>query len=388
MSYSSETAWITSFLTLTRMQPQPKWLKVLQLNLGLDNLAKEKLAFINFTAETLNKEYPLLLPNTQLVVEILETVKPTKKLLNICKKLHGRGYKIALDDYEHHPNWSYFLPYISIIKVDFKLSTDDEIHAVVHMVKKYPHIELLAEKVETYAEFEQAKELGFVYFQGYFFSKPEVIKSRTLNPSQAAIASLMAELSLPSPNMKALSDLMESDVNLSYKLLRYAQSPIFKRRKAIENIKQAVIALGQHELKRFVSLLFTSQFTEGKPPELTTMSQSRAHFCEFICAKANFKEQQPSAFLVGMLSLLDAMLDTDLNNLITALPVSDHIKQALLDKTGPLADILSLCRCLEQGMWSEVPAYENKLRLSTESINQCYTDAIVQSEKQMQIALS
>lgn len=355
----------------------------IQLHIGLDSLAKDKPAFVNFTAESLQKGYPLLLPKDKCVIEILENVPPTRSLLKICQSLKQKGYVIALDDYQHQPEWEHFFPYIDIIKVDYTLSSVDEIGHVVAIVKKHQNIKLLAEKIETYQEFEHATEMGFDYFQGYFFCKPEMVSRQSLNPSHISLATLMTEMSGAAPDVKKMTSAIENDVHLSYKLLKFTQSPLFKRKTNIQNIKQAIVSIGQEELRRFISLLFTAQFSESKPAELATLAHNRAHFCEKIYQSVGLGKQHASAFLVGMLSLLDAMLDSALHEVINDLPVSHDIKQALVNKKGPLYLPLQLCELLEKGDWEGVNKVASKLDLSFHQINEHYRNAIEQTSERM-----
>ena len=346
-----------------------------QFNLGIESLTEDKPAFINFTQDTLMQGYPMLLPPEQVVVEILETVKPSKKLLKVCEELKKKGYTIALDDYEHQAIWQHFYPFTDIIKIDYQLSPLEEIKEVIEAVTPYPHIKLLAEKVETYEEFKQACELGFCYFQGYFFSRPEVIKSTALATNQMSLANLMAEINSDSPDINQVTSVFESDVTLSFKLLRYAQSPIFKRRSTIESIKQAIVALGQDELRRFVSVLFTAEVSSDKPSELTRMSLTRAKFCENIAVLIPKADKSP-AFLVGMLSLLDALLDTNLSELVEKLPLTDSVKQALMLDQGLLADLLDCCKLAENADWLALQQSASKLAINEEDLLACYSQAI------------
>lgn len=353
-----------------------KMVEGLHLNLGLDKLTQNKLAFINFTHDTLLNRYPLLLPNDQVVVEVLETVKPGKKLLAAVKEIKNRGYIVALDDYIHEPVWEHFYPFTDIIKIDWQDMPLEEVKQVIKDIKPYPHIKLLAEKVETYEEFEIAKQLGFCYFQGYFFSKPEVLQSTSLQPSQLALADLMAEMASEDPDINKITRAFESDVNLSFKLLRYTQSPIFKRQNEISTIKQAILVLGQNELRRFVSLLFTAQFSNDKPAELTAMSLTRARFCESLAKLPKQTEEPASAFLVGLLSLLDAMLDTSLAELLEKLPLADTIKVALTEETGNLACYINLVKNFEAADWNEASTIADKLSLDFDKATKCYQDAV------------
>ena len=342
------------FPNINEDEATAKMVTGLQFNLGLDSLLPSTLAFINFTHNSLLEGYPLMLPKEKIVVEILETVKPGKKLLNACIDLKEKGYIIALDDYIHQSVWLHFYPYVDIIKIDYQETSEQQILQIIEAIKPFPKIKLLAEKIETQQEYLQALHYGCCYFQGYFFSRPELIKNAALTPSQMSIAKLMGEMAKDDPDINSITQAFESDVNLSFKLLRYAQSPIFQRTKKIETIKQAIVVLGQNELRRLVSLLFTAQFSEGKPAELTVMSLSRAHYCELLTEYTNQKDGIASAFLVGLLSLLDAMLDADIAQLMEKLPISQAIKDSIVLRCGEHAQYLMLSECFENGQWSEV----------------------------------
>lgn len=343
-----------------------KMIDGLQTNLGLDTLTQNKLAFINFTHDTLIDRYPLLLPNDQVVVEVLETVRPGKKLLAAVKEIKEQGYIVALDDYVHEPVWKHFYPYTDIIKIDWQAMTVDEIKEVITAIEEYPQIKLLAEKVETHEDYQTAVDLGFSYFQGYFFSKPEVLKGYSLQPSQLALAQLMSEMAEEEPNINKITRAFEIDVNMSFKLLKYAQSSLFNRtQQEVSNIKQAIVAIGLQELRRFVSLMFTAQFKTDKPHELTVTSLTRARFCESIAALPGQKVDKSSAFLVGLLSLLDAMLDTSIEELLEKLPLAESIKTALIKGEGLMADYINLVRRYEKAEWEE--AYFISMKINADS---------------------
>ena len=326
----------------------------LEFNLGLHNLTEGSIAFINFTHDSLIQGYPFLLPCEQIVVEILETAKPGKKLLTACINLKEKGYTIALDDYQHEPIWVHFFPYIDIIKIDYSLTSKAQFEEILATLVPFPDIKLLAEKIETYEDYHHALDIGCEYFQGYFFSKPEIIKTVAFTPSQLSVLNLMTEANKAEPEITAIVSIFESDVNLSFKLLRYSQSPIFKRTVAIETIKQAVVVLGMQELKRFVSLLFSAQFSQDKPQALTAMALVRARFCELVIQSVTPSHSQSSGFLTGLLSLLDAMVDGDIKEIMGKLPLSLEIKQAIVNRVGKSADILRLCELYENAEWKKI----------------------------------
>ena len=291
-----------------------KIIEASKFNLGISDFTGNKPAFINFTLDTMKRGYPKMLTNEEVVVEILETVKPGKQLLALCKELFDDGYTLALDDYIHQNVWAHFYPYIKIIKVDWQDSSLEQIQEIKNAIVDHPHIQLLAEKVETYEEYNQALELGFVLFQGFFFAKPEMVKTKSLSPSQMAMAELLYETSKTDLDLQSITSVFERDVSLSYKLLRYANSPIFKRRTEISTIKQALITLGSGELKRFLGLMFATNVNPNKPTELINAAMTRAKFCEMVANDINAPVDSSIAFLTGLLSLIDAILDESLES--------------------------------------------------------------------------
>lgn len=356
-----------------------------KFNMGISEFTSNKPAFINFTLETLSKGYPEMMTPDELVVEILETVKPGKRLLSLCKDLYEKGYTLALDDYEHQNVWSHFYPYIKIIKIDWQLSSLEDIKEVINAIAPYPHIQLLAEKVETYEEYNQALELGCELFQGFFFAKPEMVKTKTLSPSQITMAELLYETSKADLDLASITSVFERDVTLSYKLLRYANSPIFKRGSEISTIKQALVTLGSAELKRFMGLMFAANVNPSKPSELITSAMTRAKFCEL--AADNMKENLDSsiAFLTGLLSLIDAILDETIESVLLKLPLAQEIKNTLLTRSGTMAELIKLVEYIEHAQWDKSSEIIHKLGLSKEDIIRDYNEAISWADEQAQL---
>lgn len=353
-----------------------KIIEGLEFNLGLESLTQGTLAFINFTYDSLINGYPFLLDNEQVVIEILETAKPSKKLLAACIDLKEKGYNIALDDYEHDPAWRHFFPYVDIIKLDYTLTSETQFQEIIMALKPYPNIKLLAEKVETYSEFQHALSIGCEYFQGYFFSRPEVIKTVAFNPSQVAVVNLSSEINKDELDIKKITSIFEDDVNLSFKLLRYVQSPIFKRSVKIGTIKQAILVLGTEELKRFISLLFTAQFSLGKPQELTIMALVRGRFCELMVKATLPTQSQSSAFLIGLLSLIDAMVDGDLQELMDKLPLHIDMKEAIINRKGDAAHFLKLCELLEKADWQNIELFCQQIKVDSGQANRLFQEAL------------
>lgn len=362
-----------------------KMIEASNFNLGISEFTGNKPAFINFTLETLIRGYPETLTTEEVVVEILETVKPGKKLLSICKGLHEKGYTIALDDYIHQTVWQHFYPFIHIIKIDWQDTTIDTIKAVKIAINDFPHIKLLAEKVETYQEYNHAVELGFELFQGFFFAKPEMVKTKSLSPSQIAMAELLYETSKKDLDLASITSVFERDVTLSYKLLRYANSAIFKRRNEISTIKQALVILGSAELKRFLGLMFALNVNPDKPSELINSAMARAKFCELMASEVKPQVDSSIAFLTGLLSLIDAIVDEDLASILSKLPLAQEIKDTLLTRKGVIAAFIMLLECIEHAEWSKTSLVMEKFGLEKTTVVKHYNEAIAWADEQSSI---
>jgi len=363
-----------------------KMIEASKFNMGISEFTSSKPAFINFTLETLSQGYPEMLTNEEVVVEVLETVKPGKKLLGICKDLHSKGYTIALDDYEHQSVWAHFYPFIKIIKVDIQQTNFDEIKEIIEAIKDHPHIELLAEKVETYQEYDQAQQLGFKYFQGFFFAKPEMVKTKNLSPSQLAMAELLYETSKPELDLASITSVFERDVSLSYKLLRYANSAIFKRRSEVSTIKQALVILGSSELKRFLGLMFAVTANPDKPTELIKLAMTRAKFCELVAQDMKSQLDESIAFLTGLLSMIDAILDEELEVVLGKLPLATEIKEPLLTRKGVMAAVIKLVEFIEHAQWDKTNIVMEKLKLDKDKAVKHYNEALAWADEQSSLA--
>jgi EAL and modified HD-GYP domain-containing signal transduction protein len=225
--------------------------------------------------------------------------------------------------------------------------------------------------------------IGCEYFQGYFFSRPEIIKTVAFNPSQIAVSNLWTEFNRAEIDIKKVTSIFEDDINLSFKLLRYVQSPIFKRDAVIQSIKQAIIVLGSQELKRFISLLFTAQFSTGKPQALTAMALSRGRFCELMVNATMPTNSQPSAFLIGLLSLIDAMVDGDIHELMDKLPLHKDMKDAIINRTGESAYFLRLCELFEKADWQNIELFCKQINIDHEQSYRLFQDALNWADKRV-----
>ena len=309
-------------------------------NIGVDALIGGKKSFINFTQNLLEKKVPLLLPRQETVVEILENVTPTPELIAGCQELVRKGYTLALDDFTYSPELQPLIEMAQIIKFDFRLTSLDQIESYLQRIPRRKTLSLLAEKVETHEEFRQALTMGFDYFQGFFFCKPELVKGKEIEGSQLNLLQIMAEVNRPEFDFSRLEKLIASDVSLSYKLLRYINSAFFARAQEIASIQQALVYLGEMEIRRFVSLVAMSSLAKGKPDELVRAACIRGKFCELMAALVPRDVSGAELFTVGMFSLIDAITDRPMAQVMKDLPLAEKIKNALVERRGLLIGYL------------------------------------------------
>jgi c-di-GMP-related signal transduction protein len=345
------------------------------LLMGVEKITGGHLAFINFSADTLIHHFPTSIQPTSMVIEILETVPISSELLTACKELHRMGYKLALDDHDFEPRWDIFLPYVSYIKVDVRQFNILQISKYVSRVKHH-NVTLLAEKVETQQEFEKLRQLGFQLFQGYFFARPEMLKHKKIASSKLNLLLLIAESSKVRLDFEKLSQIVERDLGLSYKLLRFVNSASFAREQAIGSLKHAMVYMGEAELKKFIALLALANLKEDGPTELLHMSVVRARFCDQLSIKRGDPENPPAAFLTGLFSLVDALLEQPLQDLLNDLPILPEIKSALTDEAGDLGLYLQLAKAFETGLWQQQQQISAQLFSDTMDLNNMYLDAV------------
>lgn len=345
------------------------------LTLGVEEITAGLSAYINFHADTLIRKFPSFLDPQNIVVEILEDVPISDELLTACETLKSQGFTLALDDHDFDPKWDKFLPYADIIKVDVLSLSLIEISKYVNRIKPFNKI-LLAEKVETLQQFEQLKLLGFTLFQGYFFAKPEMLKRRKINTVKSNMLALIQQASHAQLNFAAISDIFSADVGLTYKLLRFINSPVYGRSQDITSLKHALTYIGEVELKKFIALLALSDLAAAKPSEIMRLSLYRAKFCEFIANYRKDLENPPKAFLTGMLSLIDGVLDQDIKDVVEILPIDNEIKAALLGQQNDLSKYIRLAVSAEQGDWQQAENLANELSLEPLIYAKCNLEAL------------
>ncbi|MFN2353277.1 MAG: EAL and HDOD domain-containing protein [Desulfopila sp.] len=342
---------------------------------GIGAISKSKPCFINFTTDLLLKKVAYSFPRNQIVVEILEDVEPTSEIIEVVAGLKTAGYTIALDDFVLEHKLEPLIALADIIKIDVRLTPLDTIIKTLHYLSRF-NVKLLAEKVETNEEFERANKLGFKYFQGYFFNKPEKIRIKELSSAKITMFSLLAEVGKKATTLDRLYSIISRDLAISYKLLRFLNSAYFYRLEKVKNVKHAIAYLGEKELRRFLILVIVSELATEKPTELVRQALVRAKFSELLAQRSILAEYDLEVFMVGMFSFMDTMLDTEMTAVMDKLPVTDAVKDALVHHTGMLAPFLDAIVAYERKQQQLFVDIIEELNIASSVTPQLYLDAV------------
>ncbi|MGF1680857.1 EAL and HDOD domain-containing protein [Photobacterium minamisatsumaniensis] len=350
---------------------------------GENPATRGKRNFINFPYQSLIRLLPMLLPKKQVVIEVLESCEPDDELFLAIRRLNKLGYLIALDDFDMDKRWQRFLPYVHIIKLD--LMTIGLTVACEYVAQnRHRKLMFLAEKVETHEDFMVTFNAGFHFFQGYYFSKPELVKNRLIEPERLSTLRLLQEVCREEVNFDRIEKIIIADVSLSYLLLRYVNTAASRTLVPISTFRQALVYLGEDKLKMFVSAVATAQASIDKPRELYAMSLQRGRMCEVLAESSGLSIAGEKAFLTGLFSLIDALLDSPLEELIPLLPLEPDMCNALLKREGVLGQILTLLDAYEQADWERVSSCCEQLAISEERVVRSYQSALKWSSSYLQ----
>jgi len=344
---------------------------------GLNRLCHNSRAFVNCTREILLKDLITLLPPNQTVVEVLETVAPEDRIVAACERLKQAGYLIALDDFAPGDPRIPLCGFADIIKVDVRASSPEE-RADLVLRFGSSQCRMLAEKVETVQEFHQARALGFTYFQGYFFCKPELVMGREVPASRLRYLRLLEMASRPELDLCELEKMLKQEAAICYRLLRYLNSPVFGFGLEIKSVRHAMAILGERELRRWIRLVVTVGAAEQRCSELVLMGLTRARFCELLSTRL---KSQNDLFLMGLLSIMDAILEIDMSSLVEQLPMDQEIKAALLGQGSTLRPLYQLMLAQESAEWAHVSGLATGLNLTDNEVGDAWWQALTWAQE-------
>ena len=354
------------------------------LLIGIATITEGKKAFINFSEEMLLQGYPALFPKEIAVVEVLETVGVTPEVVQACEKLVGAGYVLALDDFLYEDRFLPLIKLARIIKFDIRQMSLAELERQAKIVSRH-NVKLLAEKIETNEEFEATKKLGFDLFQGYFFSRPHIMEGRDIPGSKLHYLQVLKVIQDEDYDFAELAKFVSRDISLAYKLLKYANSAYFARRQKVDSIEMAVAMLGQLTLRKWLSLMMLSYLADDKPSELLSLAAFRGSFCEMIADQLLGRRKEAGMFhTVGMFSLLPAMLDKAMADILPELALPEAIQEALLSEVAtPFSRTLRLVMAYERGDWEKTARLAKKLAIKLDSLPLLYEQAIEIAQVQL-----
>lgn len=345
-------------------------------NMGTQWLLGDKLAFINIAAPMLESEYLELLPPKQVVLEILETVDPNPELIERCKQLRGLGFKLALDDFEHSSATTPFLEVADYIKLDIRALGLAKTAEMAKLVKSQGKpVKLIAEKVEKQSEFKACKDLGFDYFQGFYFAHPETLTAKVINPAHASVLDLLNKVR-NNAEVKEIELSFKRDVALSFKLLRYINSVGFGLSCEIQSIRHAVSILGYQQLYRWLTLLLVTAGNSATAPALMKTAVTRGRLTELLGIGLLGKADQDNLFIVGVFSLLDAMLEMPMDSVMDKLTLPENITDALLTRTGIYGPFLELTEACEGADAEKIDELAMALSLESGKVNEAHLSAL------------
>ncbi len=341
--------------------------------IGLNTLANNLPAFIVATRDILIGEYLYLLPADKVVAEIPDSVAIDAEVLQACKQLKGSGRRIALSNFRAGDPRKELEETADFLKIDIKESPLAE---VARLARCYCGLgpKLIAEKVETRDDFEFSKNEGFTYFEGYFFRKPEMMRARGVQPNRIVFLRLLAAVSRPDLDWHEIEEIVKSDPMLYYRLLRYLNSALFGLKGEIKTVGQALIILGDNEVRRWCQLSGMFEMSRNKPSDLALATLVRARFAESIAAQVDCG--QANLFRVGLLSLMDAILEIPMSEVLEGMPIDEDERIVLLENRGPLSLAYELMLAVEAGAWPRIVALSSRLGIDQDFVAQSQWDAM------------
>lgn len=343
---------------------------------GLSRLTGGKPAFINFTRDFLLNDLVRLFPPSSVVVEVLEDIAPDREVIAACRRLKESGYVLALDDVVELDHYGELLEMADVVKIDFRATSPEKRRAIARRLSG-GSATLLGEKVETYEELRVAIDEGFVLFQGYFFAKPEVMQRKDVPGNKAHYLRLLHELRSADTDLDDLERIIKQDVSLSYRLVKYINSPLFGLHSEIRSIRHALTLLGERDVRRWATLAALSTVASDKPPELLETGLLRARFCETLArvVDGGVHEAAEEMFLAGLFSVLDALLDLPLEEALRDAGVPARVKAALLGVPSPWRSLLELAFAYERGEWEGVTKILDGLGVEPRAVAQVFVDS-------------
>ncbi len=339
------------------------------LDIGLEHVVGTHLAFLNIPTQFLLDRHCEALPKNRVVLEILETVEPTQRVIEAIADLSQQGYTIALDDFVFNDRFRPFLELADIVKIDVLGKSPEQLQHETRPLRDY-RARLLAEKVETRETFEACKQLGIFYFQGFFFYRPDIVRGHEIPGNRVALLELLGKIQDPNISFECLVEFIRNDLSLSYKILRFVNSASVGLPRRVESIEQAACMVGIDRIRTWASLIVMA-IGKDQPMEILVIALVRAKMCESLGQQLG-ADSPEKYFTMGLLSVLEALYGSSMEKLVANLPLPDDIREALILEKGTMGAALSSVKAYEKGEWLQLKTFQ----LSPGTIRNFYLKAI------------
>lgn len=343
---------------------------------GVEALAGSGRAFVNFTRSALVNDYARVLPPQRLVVEVLENVRVDDEVRAACKRLKDDGYLLALDDFDPRGPTGSLLDLADIVKIDFMAYTEPGSRQKLAELLGRRGITLLAEKVETAEDVEQARQFGYAYAQGYFFARPEISHGTRSSGFKPHRLQLLRELNGADPDLDVIEELLRHDPALSYQIIRYLNSAAFGLRSRVQTIRQAVFMLGQAGLRTWATVVIMADAGSERPMELIVTSVARGRFCELAGLAIGLAGRQHDLSSLGLFSMIDVIVGRPLDETLDAVCLPADVDAAIRGEPGIFSDLLSLAKAYERADWLTVEKLVARVGLQASDVPAIYLEAV------------
>jgi c-di-GMP-related signal transduction protein len=338
--------------------------------------------FVNCTRAAVLEGVVTVLPPAQTVLEIVENIEPDEVLLQTCRSLKEQGYRFALDNFSPIPSRAPFIEVADFVKIDYQATGEQARREIVAMLQGSWALRI-AEKIETEEEMRIAQSEGCMLFQGYFFSRPLITSSAAPPQNRLIYLRLLAALQETPADLRQVESLVHSDATLCFRVLRLANSARHAHSDTISTVREALMMVGDDAMRRMVTVALATVLCGHRPPALVSMALARARFCELFAR--NFNREPSQFYLLGMLSLLDALLEMPMPSLLHSLPLDAQMKAALLGEPGLLRSALELVQSLESCDWARCESFRQSLDLTESAVATMYVDALGWVSKVLQV---
>lgn len=340
------------------------------------NLADGKKVFIHFNAELLQSEVPLLLSKTNLGIEVSDDLNFKNEIKNNIEKLREKGSLLILDQVEAAPAENELYNYADIIKIDYKKASKAEHKSFIEKIKSQSPkgVKFLAQNIDEHLQFKEAKEIGFDYFQGIFFTKADIISDSGTPGYKINYLNVLKELNKDDVNFAEIEKIIKNDISMTFSLLKTINSASYGYN--VSSIKQASTLLGVKGLKKWSLLYLINGLKDDKPNILFVNTLTRAKFAESLAEEFNAADKSEDLFTMGIFSMMDAFLNRPMSKILEETALTEEIKEALLIREGVMGEILNLVIAFERVKWDQVALIEKKNQLDPKKLYNKYLAAV------------